>query len=129
MQPKERSQLSNTDRARLDIVLKASVNSECRAQHAASVYKSGRLLAIGINKSRVNNRWHPNLEGRPASTHAEIAALNQVEDARGCILYVARSLKNGDPAMSKPCADCEAEIKRRGIKKVIFTIDSSYDVD
>jgi tRNA(Arg) A34 adenosine deaminase TadA len=86
-------------------------------------------LAIGVNKSRINNRWNPNLEGRPATEHAEMAALRQIDDAKGCILYVARSLKNGEPAMSKPCKNCEAEIKRRGIKKVVFTVDSYYDVE
>lgn len=86
-------------------------------------------MAIGWNKSRVNNRWHPNLEGRPATIHAEIAALNQVEDARGCILYVARTLRDGTPAMSKPCADCEAEIIRRGVKKVVFTIDNVMEFE
>ena len=121
--------MSKTDQARLDIVLKASVNSTCRARHAASVYKGGRLLSIGLNKSRVNNRWLPELEGRPASEHAEMAALRQIEDARGCVLYVARTLKNGEPAMSKPCQECAKEIARRGIKRVVYSIDSYYDVE
>ena len=78
-------------------------------------------MAIGWNKSRVNNRWHSSLEGRPATEHAEIAALRQVEDARGCVVYVARTLRDGSPAMSKPCAECEAELIRRGVKKVVYT--------
>lgn len=118
------NELSNTDRARLDLVIELSRLSNCRrAKHAASVYKGGRLLASGLNKTKTNNKWINGWEGRPASVHAEIAALNQIEDARGCVLYVARTLKDGTPSMSKPCQDCETEIIRRGVKKVCYTID------
>ena len=119
---KERTgDLSNRDRARLDILMKAAINSDCKQKHAASVYRSSSLLSIGINKSRVNNKWNSKMEGRPATCHAEMAALNQVEDARGCTVYVVRVLKNGDSAMSRPCQDCAKELIRRGVSKVVYT--------
>ena len=119
---KERTgNLSNRDRARLDILLKAAVNSQCKQKHAASVYRSSSLLSIGINKSRVNNQWNNKMEGKPATCHAEVAALNQVEDARGCTVYVARVLRNGDSAMSRPCNQCAKELIRRGVSKVVYT--------
>ena len=44
------------------------------------------------------------------------------DDLSGMVLYVARSYKNGKPAMSKPCLKCAGLIKKAGIKKVIYTI-------
>jgi deoxycytidylate deaminase len=54
--------------------------------------------------------------------HAEIAALLVAGSrAYGATVYVARVRKDGTPADSKPCKKCEGQLKRKGVKKVIWT--------
>lgn len=54
------------------------------------------------------------------SAHAEARVLKK-SDAN-CILYVARVLRNGDWAMSKPCPGCQNLIRSRRVSKVYYTI-------
>lgn len=77
--------------------------------------------------SRVHNAYHKGYTEKPATFHAEVKAIRQAqaligEDLSGTVLYVARSYKSGEPAMSKPCVDCEKAIIEAGIKKVVYTV-------
>ena len=91
------------------------------------MYKSNRLIASGINSSRVHNAYIKGYDEKPATYHAEEKAIMNAkalvgDDLSGMVLYVARSYKNGKPAMSAPCNKCAGLIKKAGIKKVIYTI-------
>jgi len=101
--------------------------SECKQRHGCLIYKSNSLIASGINSSRVHNAYHKNYTEKPATFHAEERAIRNAQalvgsDLSGMVLYVARSYKNGKPAMSKPCDKCDSLIRESGIKKVIYTI-------
>ena len=55
------------------------------------------------------------------TTHAEARALRKAD--AGCTLYVARVIRTGGVwANAKPCKKCQALIRNRGVKKVIYTI-------
>jgi hypothetical protein len=43
----------------------------------------------------------------------------------GSTVYVARVLKNGEAALSKPCHNCEHIMRSRGVKKVFYTISKN----
>lgn len=57
--------------------------------------------------------------------HAEIDAivnaLRARPDIRGADMYVARVLKDGTPALAKPCEGCERALIHFGIKNVEWT--------
>jgi len=57
--------------------------------------------------------------------HAEMDAIVQAVMARdsidGASLYIARVLKDGTPALAKPCVGCERAIIHFGIKEVSWT--------
>jgi tRNA(Arg) A34 adenosine deaminase TadA len=57
------------------------------------------------------------------SAHAEVRVLKKA--GKGAILYVARVWRNGDWALSRPCATCRAMIKNRNVKIVYYTIGPS----
>ena len=85
------------------------------------------MIASGINSSRVHNAYLSDYKEKPATFHAEDRAIRNAQalvgpDLSGMVLYVARSYKNGKPAMSKPCDDCAELIHKARIKKVIYTI-------
>lgn len=120
-------QVSNRDEARLNRAIGLSYNSKCKQRHAATLYKSNRLIASGINSSRVHNAYHKGYTEKPATFHAEERAIRNAQalvgdDLSGMVLYVARSYKNGKPALSAPCTKCAKLIKKSGIKKVIYTV-------
>lgn len=105
---------------------KAAVNSVCRSRHAAAIWKSGSLLSIGINKSRLMNAYVNWTEDCPVpSTHAEESAIRQCEnmgiDLRGTTIYVSRVNKKGQELMSAPCVKCRKLIVEAGIKNVVYT--------
>ena len=59
--------------------------------------------------------------------HAELAAIKAAlwrtrgENLSGCTLYVARVLKDGTPALAKPCIGCQRAILEFGIGNVEWT--------
>lgn len=110
------------------------MNSSCRSMHGAAIFKGGAILSVGYNKSRLQNsyaNWWE--EGPVPSEHAESSAIRQCKnqgiDMTGAILYVSRINKAGKEMFSMPCPKCRAEIKQAGIKRVCYTIDSSYEVE
>lgn len=91
----------------------------------AVIVKNGVTLGSGVNMITD----HPNFKMLPKNQkaiHAEVAAIKACGKANlnGATIYVARVTADGAQAMSKPCAACQEELKRRGIKKVYYTIES-----
>lgn len=83
------------------------------------------MLSIGVNKNTMPNRhW---IDGVPCSEHAEVAALRQIKDPRGVTLYVVRVRPDGTSGLSRPCPQCAKYISELGIKKVIYSVDDSFD--
>lgn len=104
--------------------------STCNQQHGAIIVRGGSVLGTGINMMK-NNPDTPGLDPKTqSSVHAECAALKAVKgtNLKGAIVYVARINKAQQPMMSKPCPNCEAELKRRGVVKMIWTLDNSKNL-
>jgi deoxycytidylate deaminase len=94
--------------------------------HGSVIVKSGRVMAVGVNKARNNPTYvasdtGPGFRGTIFSVHSEIDALSRVTDARGAILYVARVSKLGQPAFSRPCIECTKSLIKAGIKAIHYT--------
>lgn len=127
---KFRKPLSKKHNSLLNRALELSkLSTYSKFKHGAIIVKGGHTIAVGVN--RLTN--HPDHVEDPkvqSSVHAEIAALNACRktDLNGASIYVARIYKSGEPAMSKPCENCQKALRERGIKKVYYTIDSSMDL-
>lgn len=87
----------------------------------ASLWRSRAQLAVGHNRSKND----PALTAyEHCSVHAEIDALNQVVDASGTVLYVARLTRSGLVSMARPCLRCMEAITDAGVKKVVYTVNT-----
>ena len=91
-------------------------------KHGAVIVKGGRVIATGVNKERN----HPLIVSSEhikthCSVHAEVDALKKAGDVRGATMYVARVNKTGQERNSRPCKYCYANIKKSGIKKIVYT--------
>jgi deoxycytidylate deaminase len=116
---------SRRDRNYLDLALKLAATSDCTQQHGAVVVRSGRVLALGVNKDRNDPSVVPSDTGSSArgtifSYHAEADALKRVRSPQGAVVYVARLGKTG-PAYSRPCDGCAKLMRDLGIKAVYYT--------
>lgn len=88
----------------------------------AVIRKGGRVMAVGWNIDK-NDPLNVDGDWSACSVHAEMAALRQVNDASGAIVYVARITPGGKIAMAKPCVRCQSELRLAGVKRALFTID------
>lgn len=115
--------ISNRDSAMLSRAAEIAKTSTVKQKHGAILYKSGRVLAVGINSLR---NEHPTMEidYEHYTYHAEHATIRAAlnEDAlMDSTLYVARVNRLGNPMHSFPCRDCIVKIMTNGIKRVVFT--------
>lgn len=97
--------------------------SSARFRHGAVIAHGSRVLAVGVNTHRADplNVTDPKTD---SAWHAEISALRSLRttvDPSRLSLYVARVLKDGTPANSRPCAGCQAVLDYLGITDIHWT--------
>lgn len=103
----------------LNRAIEIAKTSKYRWQHGAVLTKGNKVLAVAPNKTR-NSPWQcPNA----ATVHAEQAVIKELRgnDLSDCTIYVARVDKKGNPAMSRPCAECMKTIISVDIRTIIYT--------
>lgn len=94
-----------------------------RHKHACLIVRGGSLQAFGIN----SNRNIPGIvqEIDDLAIHAEIAALKVCNRTDDAVAYIARVNARGKPGMSRPCPKCMQALKEAGIKKIVYTVNTS----
>lgn len=107
----------------LDRAYEVALQSTERHKHGAILYKSGRVLSVGINSAR---NMHPSMEIEFSgyTYHAEIAAMRATgwHNLEGATLYVVRAQPRLNQFRnSKPCRDCEQALMSNGIKRVVYS--------
>lgn len=107
----------------LNLALKLAITNDLNNQWmlGAVVKRSGAVLSFGINKPKNDPSY---IDYEHCSVHAEMDALRQIEDAKGCVIYVARITRGGAIALARPCELCWTEIVNCGIKRILWTVDS-----
>lgn len=121
--------LSVKERARLAQAKRVAAVSDCAYKHGAVGVKGGRVLGVGVNSYRNSKDIYDSLPDDARSTHAEEALLKVMGDAaRGSTVFVARVNRSGDERMSKPCPRCTILLKEAGVRRVVYTVDSSLDL-
>ena len=102
----------------------------------AVVYKH-RVISTGYSSNKTDtlqsryNIYRPTKRYCPAKMHAETMALKPLMnrkdiDFKNVEIYVYREIKNGDPAMSRPCKSCMALIKDLGIRYIYYSTDGGF---
>ena len=83
-----------------------------------------RPLARGFNTEKTHPKYANPVEHLGTSIHAEMACLIDASDTFFVhdTMYVYREDKQGNPALSRPCPNCQKELKARGITTVIYSI-------
>jgi len=96
--------------------------SGSRFRLGAVIYKGREIIGRGWNKA---DKTHP-LASTPYSTiHAEFDAIIKAEPnkVRGADIYIHRILRNGKPALARPCLHCLKMLRTKGIRNIYFSLD------
>lgn len=82
-----------------------------------------RVGAVGVRTDgTLVYAWNGAVEVPTPHMHAEARLVKKLD--WGSTVYVARTRKDdGTLAMAKPCKDCERVLRRRGIKRVEYSIN------
>jgi deoxycytidylate deaminase len=106
------------------------------AQKGVGKYRLGAVLAR--RKKVVSIGWNHMYKSHPAmmrilrnidwtpGLHAEVKSCLGVamSELRGAEMYVGRILRNGNPAMARPCGLCQSFLREVGIRKVYYSMDA-----
>jgi deoxycytidylate deaminase len=114
--------LSKKDMRNLSLAKNLAKSSMCNQRHGAVIVKGGSVISTGINKFRNHpENVQPEFIKTSCSVHAEVDAIRKVSNLKGATIYVARVNKKNQDALSRPCDNCWAEIRKAGIRKVVHT--------
>ena len=104
--------------------------SEHNMRIGAVVAKGSRVLSFGINKYKSHPQQINPYTLNTGLIHAELnAIINCRTDITGGTIYISRLLKNGLPALSKPCKSCMKMISLYGIKKIVYTTEIGIEIE
>ncbi len=83
-----------------------------------------RIGAVGIRKDGaiVCSSNIPHRTPRPEA-HAESRLSRKLD--WGATVYVVRVLSTGRLSVARPCKNCEAALRRKGVKKVVYSISDT----
>lgn len=117
----------------IDKACKVAENSQfSRARVGAVIANKHKILSSGCNELRGFN-IHSSKKKWENSLHAEQAAIlkllkqNKQRELVGSVIYVSRIKKDGSMGLAKPCSFCDALIRAVGIKKVVYSTETSVE--
>jgi len=103
-----------------DKVVSIARKSVMQHKHGAIIVRNGEILGAGYNHitDYMSHQW---------SCHAEVAAIQNCrkkdrQNLSDATLLVVRISKEGEPKLSKPCANCKKQIEKYGIKRVFYSV-------
>lgn len=112
--------------ARIALELAEAYDNGMTHSLCALVVNKNRVQAIGYNSRKTHTIMQ---DTRMNMLHAECDALLRCGDAEGTEIIVARSKPSGKPGLAKPCEVCQGILRRFGVRKVFYTLDSETSDD
>lgn len=110
----------------IKLALNTAFRSKSKFRLGAVLVKKGRVLSFGVNDMKKSHpRQSKYIKNKEffLGLHAELHAIIGVSarDLDESTLFVGRVLKNGVPALAKPCQACENLLREAGVREVYFT--------
>lgn len=112
------------------LAIKSAKKSPYKYQLGAVVIKGDKVYSSGFNHLRYVGKNEEKFVKYSNSIHAEVHAVKNCKtEIEGKDVVVVR-LKYDDRhfGLSKPCPSCMNYLKSVGVRKVIYTTDTSFEV-
>lgn len=113
----------------LKLAIRAAFQSQSKFRHGAVLVKKNRVINTAVNRM---DKSHPiqqkySRKNEPIGSHAELRCCLGISypELNRSTLFVARVLRNGNPALSKPCLGCQDILIDIGIRRVYYTVNSN----
>lgn len=122
---------------RLEEITKAlkPIHQSGKSFHVTAVYRKNKMLCIAHNNYNKEHPYYKFGEYTPikggkysAGIHSETAALIKLgfEDCSDLTFVNIRIDNNGNPAISKPCENCQRVLDQIGYKRIWFYDGERY---
>lgn len=112
--------------AKAALALAAASEYNVTHQLCALVVSKNLVLSVGYNQPKT----HPiSAETKMQQLHAEMDALLRCGSSEGAEVIVVRSKPSGKPGLAKPCDICQGILRRFGVRRVFYTVDSETPDD
>lgn len=109
--------------ARIAVELAGALEQNVTHQLCALVVSKNRVLGVGYNQPKT----HPiSKDTLMQQIHAEMSLVVRCtsNELEGADVIVARCRPSGKPGLAKPCKYCEGILRRYGVRRVFYTINS-----
>ena len=107
--------------AKAALELAAASEHDMTHSLCALVVCKNRVLSVGYNQPKT----HPiSIDTPMQQLHAEQDALLRCGSTEGAEVVVVRARPSGKPGLAKPCSICEGILRRFGVRRVFYTINS-----
>ena len=127
--------MTKTERAYIAAARAVSELSDHKQKIGCVVVNKHRIISSGANSSTKCHKVQAELDkarfgiDSPGKIHAETACLlplikNGV-NLSDATIFVYRELKDGTPAMARPCPSCEKLIRSCGIKRMYYSVNGA----
>lgn len=110
---------SKKDERFLSMACGVATQSSVKFKHGAVVVRHGHVLGASPNVQKNDPRY---VDHEASQVHAEIRALQKAGWPKKVTVYVARINGQGEPRLSKPCANCQVVLDRFNCR-VVYTED------
>lgn len=113
--------------AKIALELASTATHDVTYQLCALVVSKNKVLSIGYNQPKTHTI---SAETKMQQLHAEMHAIVGCPEGAvdGAEVIVVRIKPSGKPGLAKPCEVCQKILRRFGIRRVFYTINSD-DVD
>lgn len=110
-----------------ELARKASLKSHYKHKIGSVLVRKGKVVSFGHNKIKTNPRANTPFN----MIHAELDVIlnSQLKDFTDCSIYLYRELKNGQLAISKPCAHCKFMLDSLSIRNIYYSDYDGYKKD
>lgn len=109
----------------IELAKKTAEKSTYKFRVGCVIVRGSRIVGFGWNDGVKTHAKSPHPF---KSVHAEFDAVlsTKGESVAGCDVYVCRILADGSLAMAKPCAHCEAMLRKLKVRRVFYSTSEGW---
>ena len=109
--------------ARIGLGMAAISNHGMEHSLCAMIVRRNRVISLGCNSPKTHSI---SKDTKKQQLHAEMQAVIRCpeKDLKGSVIVVVRHRPSGKPGLARPCSTCQGVLRRFGVRRVFYTVNS-----